>query len=98
MVNGGVIQLLPSFQHEFFEVAVAECITQLPPYAGEHDLGFAHDPCEWVLLHLHQRAIHRRNQAEQFLQEKPLMLAYVAVQRVHQLLVFALHAGMGSVG
>src|SRR5439155_12825418 len=37
-INGGVIQLHPAFFHEFFDVACAQGIRQIPPDAHENDL------------------------------------------------------------
>src|SRR5713101_3680451 len=37
-VDGGVIQLDPSFCHEFFDVARAQRVRQIPPDAHENDL------------------------------------------------------------
>jgi hypothetical protein len=49
-VNGRVIYLPSSFLHEFFEVAVAECIPQIPSHTDKDDFGLEMTPFEGLLL------------------------------------------------
>jgi hypothetical protein len=50
-VHGGMIYLQPTFQHDFFEVPIAERIPKIPSDTQKNDVRLEVTPFEWVLLY-----------------------------------------------
>jgi len=49
-VNGRVIELEAALPHHFYEVTIAESITQIPAYAEKDDFALVIMPFEWIGL------------------------------------------------
>lgn len=48
--DGGVINRMPSLNHHFFEVAIAQSVSEVPAHTQQNDVGLEMTPLERILL------------------------------------------------
>jgi hypothetical protein len=49
-VDRGMIDMQTTFQHDFFEISITQCIPQIPPDTQQNNLSLEMTPFERMLL------------------------------------------------